>query len=155
MADDEAARAQRRRHWLRLVGESCALAVGIVAAVELLVATGLRAVAVVAAVLLVAIPAAAVTGTASRLSRRWSAPLGWACLLDSGAAVIVATSCPPLGDVKAIQAVGLLGVATAMFVIPVVRGGYNAAILEETRTLGPLGSRVAPRSTVKSRSDLH
>lgn len=142
--NDRLFRVAVRQRRFRLALEGAAVVLGIIAASELIAASGTKFATILGGLGLVIVPSLAIATTL--LFPKWSRISGWTAALASGAAVIVGTSCPPIGHIKGAQGLGLAAVAVAMLTIPVLRGGYASTTLKETQTLGPLGIRVAPKS---------
>lgn len=110
---------------------------GVVASIQLIAYVGATALTIAGALLMIAVPAAALAATAWRWEGAHKV-LGMLCLISSGAAVLVAISCPPLSHVRGMQTGGMLVVATAMLVIPVLRGEYRTRGMAEVRLLGTM-----------------
>ena len=140
--DEEEDEAEGPRVW-RIVWRGAVLVAGVVAAVELLAsewASRWELLALAGAVALVVVPAIALLA-AVRDWQGWKQVLWLATWLAAGAAVLVATSAPPLSHVEGMQTGGLIAVATVMLVLPVVRGGYNPGRLAELGSLGSMFDR--------------
>src|SRR3954469_7722294 len=120
--EDEEEPPEGPRVW-RIAGRCVVLVAGVVAAVELLASewsSRWEVAAVAGAVALVVVPAIAVVA-AVREWQGWKGVLWLTTWVAAGAAVLVATSAPPLSHVEGMQTGGLIAVATGLFVLPVIR----------------------------------